>query len=628
MIETRLKQIFDFLTKDYEYHTSEEIGKALQLSNKTIQKEISILNSHIKDSGAFIESNPGYGYLFKITDEDKFKKFLKDDWYKHAYFVQDSVDKEARIESIIRLFLFSNSYIKQQEIADTFYISLSQTQKDIAQIKVILSKYNLSLESKPYYGMKIKGDEKNIRQAIKNEVGIDPSIYENNELFNQIQEIIADIDYGPSFYMPYVNFKNLVIHIYISILRIKDNNIIEHPKELQKKIVSYEEFEMANLIVDSLNEKLEMEIPYQELVYIAMHLVAKNTITKHEKLSTEVSALAQEMIDVIYEVTKYDFRSNIDLYFSLCAHLGPLIERIKYGLDMKNPILDDIKENQVAFFIATIASNVINEKYDIKLSEDEIGYIALHVMTAMGNNNDLKKDILVICGSGNSSAQIMKSQLKAKFANQINKLELTDISKIEEYQLDDYDFIVSSINLDVQTSTPIVYVDILFKQKDIKNIESAMKGGGLEEINKIFRNSILIRDVDIKDMDDAFDMLASKASEITGLDKRLIINQYKQREALGSTALVNNVALPHILQQVESESFSIILIPNKTINWDKNKVGLLYSLFVGKEIGDMSLYYDKLGDFLINDIAIDRASKVKTTEEFMDIFVRGGNKYE
>ena len=623
MIETRLKQIFDFLTKDYDYHTSEEIADKLQLSSKTIQKEISILNTHIKDSGAFIESCTGCGYRFEINDEEKFKKFLKDDWYKHAYFVQDSVDKEARIECIIRLFLFSNSYIKQQEIADTFYISLSQTQKDIAQIKVILSKYNLSLESKPYYGMKVEGEEKNIRQAIKNEVGIDPSIYENNELFNQIQEIIADIDYGPSFYMPYVNFKNLVIHIYISILRIRDNKIIEHPQELQKKIVSYEEFEIANLIVDNLNAKLDMEIPYQELVYIAMQLVAKNTITKHEKLSTEVSALAQEMIDTIYEVTKYDFRSNIDLYFSLSAHLGPLLERIKYGFDMRNPILDDIKENQVAFFIATIASNVINENYDTKLSEDEIGYIALHVMTAMGNNSDLKKDILVVCGSGNSSAQIMKSQLKTKFANQINKLELTDISKINEYRLDDYDFIVSSIKLDVQTSTPIVYVDILFKQKDIKNIESAMKGGGLEEISKIFRNSVLLRDVDFKNKNECIECLAEIASNKCSLNVDELIIQYVKRENLSPTSISENVAIPHIMELIEEDSFSIIIIPNKPLEWQNNmKVKLIYSLFLSKKSGDMSVYYDRLGYFLSNFDSINEAIESKSVDEFKSIFLK------
>ena len=223
----------------------------------------------------------------------------------------------------------------------------------------------------------------------------------------------------------------------------------------------------------------------------------------------------------------------------------------------------------------------------------------------------------------NSSAQIMKSQLKAKFTNQINKLELTDISKIDEYRLNDYDFIVSSINLDVQTSTPIVYVDILFKQKDIKNIESAMKGGGLEEISKIFRNSVLLKDVDIKNMDQALELLARTASPITGLDKEDIISQYKQREDLGSTALVTDVALPHILQQVDAESFSIILIPKKEVDWNKDKVGLIYSLFVGKEIGDMSLYYDKLGDFLINDQAISKAKKAENTTEFMNIFIKG-----
>lgn len=38
MIETRLKQIFDYLTLDYDYHTSKEIGEVMELSSKTIRK--------------------------------------------------------------------------------------------------------------------------------------------------------------------------------------------------------------------------------------------------------------------------------------------------------------------------------------------------------------------------------------------------------------------------------------------------------------------------------------------------------------------------------------------------------------------------------------------------------------
>lgn len=626
MIETRIKQIFDYLTLDYDYHTSKEIGEEMELSSKTIRKEINHLNSVIKDKGAIIESKPGVGFIFIIKDEEKFKLFLKNDWYKYAYYQQEDGDKNLRYENILRLFLFSNSYIKQYELSEVFHVSESQINKDIPYIRQILESYGINLISRPYYGMKIEGDEKNIRLAIKNEIGEDPILFEddkNRDLFIEIQKVIEDIDFGEDYYMPYVSFKNLVIHIYISILRIKQKKYIISSKDFEEKIISSEEFKIANDIVDILQEKLKIEIPNQELTYITMHLIAKNTISNQEKLSNEILEISQEIIDEIYKVSKYDFRENIDFYFSLAMHLGPLINRIKYGFDMKNPVLSDIKENQVAFFIATIASNVISNHYNTRLSEDEIGYIALHIMTAMKYNSYQKKDILVVCGSGNSSAQILKSQLESRFFKQINKLDLTDVYKINQYDLDSYDFIVSSIDLDKKTKTPIVNVDILFKQKDIVNIQKELKRSGTEEIVKIFNNSVFIRDVDIKDMDEAFEIISNKAHKLTELSKGEIISQFIQREALGSTALVKYVALPHILQQVDIESFSVILIAKKPFIWDCEEVQLIYSLFVGKEPGDMSLYYEKLGDFLVNNKAITKVIKVKNATEFMNIFIKG-----
>lgn len=38
---------------------------------------------------------------------------------------------------------------------------------------------------------------------------------------------------------------------------------------------------------------------------------------------------------------------------------------------MKNPILNDIKENQITFMLTTIAVQPINQKSNIKLSDDE-----------------------------------------------------------------------------------------------------------------------------------------------------------------------------------------------------------------------------------------------------------------
>lgn len=625
MIETRTKEIFDYLTSDYGFHSSEEIGEELELSSKTVQKEIGILNSFIKDKGAIVESESGKGYQFRILDEDKFKNFLKHDWFKYAYFHQENPNKDFRIESIIKLFLFSNSFIKQQELADMFYVSLSQVNKDIKKVRKLLKAYNIELISKPYYGMKIKGSEKDIRLAIRNEIGEDPAIFardSDKELFTRIQAIIADVDFPESFYMPYANFKNLVVHIYISILRIKEGKYIDLSDELSKRVISYDEFNIANMVVKELSKKLDLTFPEDEILYLTMHLISKNAVTNYEKVSPEISELAQKMIDEIYKVSKYDFRSNIDLFFALALHLGPLIERLRYGLTMKNPILNDIKDNQIAFMLATVATNPINETYKTRVCDDEIGYIALHIASAMENNKYLKRNILVVCGSGNSSAQIMKTQIERKYKEQIDSLTLTDLSKVDLYNLDNFDFIVSSVPIKQKTDTPIVYVDVIFKQKDFMKINDIFNVDNFTEINRIFDNSILIRDIDIKDMDSALDILSDIVSRKTGIDKESIKDQYLKREEMAFTSY-GNVALPHILDQVEGESFSIVLIPKNKVKWNDDRVKVIYSLIIGDIRGDLSLYYDKLGDYLNSEDLIEKSSEAKNIGEFKKIFWEG-----
>lgn len=625
MIETRMKQIFDYLTLDYDYHTSKEIGKEMELSSKTIRKEIDLLNSIIKEKGAIIESKPGVGFIFKIKDNDKFKLFLKNDWYKYAYYQQEDGDKNLRYENILRMFLFSNSYIKQHELAEIFNVSESQINKDIPYVRQILQSYGISLISRPYYGMKIEGDEKDIRLAIKNEIGEDPLLFEedkNRELFKEIQEVIEDMDFGEDYYMPYVNFKNLVIHIYISILRIRQKKYIILSKDLEKNIISSKEFKIANKIVQKLQEKLKLEIPNQELTYITMHLIAKNTITDQEKLSNEILKISQDIIDEIYKVSKYDFRENIDFYFSLAIHLGPLINRIKYGFDMKNPILDDIKENKIAYLLAIIATNLINKKYKCKLSEDEIGYIALHIMAAMNSNATTTKNILIVCGSGNSSAQIMKAQLNRQFKNKINKIRTTDLKSLDQIDVTGYDMIISSVKLDDVFNIPIVYVDIIFSEIDLDNIKAAIDDSRFEKIYNIFSNSVFVKTDKLKNKLEVLNFISKIIEDKSVLKKEEALKQLKKRESMGQTVF-DNVAIPHILDQVNGDSYSIIIILDKAIKWNDKKIKLIYSLIIGDKLGDMSLYYEKLGAFLSNKTALTKALKTKNSMEFMNLFLKG-----
>lgn len=626
MIETRQKQIFDYLSIDDCYHTSEELASALEISKSTVKKEIAYLNSLIEENGARVKSVKGKGYKFEVTDRKSFTEFLKNDRRRYAYYHSINSSQDFRIENIIKLFLFSDTYIKQQDIAEKFHLSLSQVNKDIKKTKNILEKYKLSLTSKPHYGMKIVGDEKDIRIAIKNEIGEEAHIFDidkDEKILNTIEEVVEELNFNPVFNMPYVEVKNLIIHIYIAILRINQGITINLPNSIENRVILYDEFEFAKKIVDELSSRLDIFIPQDEIHYIAMHLISKNRISDIEKISLEITDLTEEMLEEIYKVSKYDFRGDIDLYFSLSQHLAALLERMKYGFEMKNPILEDIKSHSLAYYLATIGISVINNKYNTIIKEDEIGYIALHLMASMKEKSSGKKNILIVCGSGNASARLLKTQIEDRFYGAYNKLDTIDITKINQESINGYDIIISSVDLNIETDIPIVYVDILLKQRDYLNINRAFDQEEMADIYRIFENSIHIRTDQIKDFDSAIDFLAQTISKKLDASKSYIKRQLIKREELNSTCF-GKIAIPHILEQTTCDTFSVVIISDKPIKWKNDeKIQILYSLIVGNKDENLKLYYKKLGRFLGEEKLVDEAIESRNMLEFCQIFMKG-----
>lgn len=104
------------------------------------------------------------------------------------------------------------------------------------------------------------------------------------------------------------------------------------------------------------------------------------------------------------------------------------------------------------------------------------------------------------------------------------------------------------------------------------------------------------------------------------MDRNEALNQLKHREKLGFTSY-DKVAIPHMLENIDGESFAIIIVLKKPIKWDDNEVSLIYSLSIGDKLGDMNLYYKKLGDFLSNPDLIELACSARDSNEFMNIFM-------
>ncbi|MBP1046697.1 PRD domain-containing protein [Enterococcus sp. BWM-S5] len=159
--------------------------------------------------------------------------------------------------------------------------------------------------------------------------------------------------------------------------KILNNNVIitvdEHNRELivmgkglgfKKKPGDFISKDNVDKVYQLTNEKISLQ--FQELL---------------EDLPMEYLEISDEII----EYAKKEINENLNetIYISLTDHLHTAIERVKKNVEVKNVLLWDIKRFfPDEFKVGMMAIDKVKEKYDVELSEDEAGFIALHIVNA------------------------------------------------------------------------------------------------------------------------------------------------------------------------------------------------------------------------------------------------------
>lgn len=94
------------------------------------------------------------------------------------------------------------------------------------------------------------------------------------------------------------------------------------------------------------------------------------------------------MNDIIRHIQKRTNSSlNEHIHVALTDHILFAIKRLEQGMDIKNPFLVETKSlYPLEYGVATEVVNMLNERLHIELPEGEIGFIALHIHSALTNH--------------------------------------------------------------------------------------------------------------------------------------------------------------------------------------------------------------------------------------------------
>ncbi|MFR3923929.1 MAG: BglG family transcription antiterminator [Collinsella sp.] len=196
-----------------------------------------------------------------------------------------------------------------------------------------------------------------------------------------VDEVIVD----EGFQINSAAYQNLMVHIAIAVRRIRESCYVPMEAENLERIRSSREFSVARRIADGIECAFEINLPQEEVAYIAIHLAGKQSLyvgpdgeDEGLVISDEVWGVVSEMLELVWDSYHFDLRGDLELRMNLARHIVPLAVRLKYRIHIDNPLLADIKERfTLAYSMALDSSTILAQKYGNRLSDDEVGYIAL-----------------------------------------------------------------------------------------------------------------------------------------------------------------------------------------------------------------------------------------------------------
>lgn len=102
-----------------------------------------------------------------------------------------------------------------------------------------------------------------------------------------------------------------------------------------------------------------------------------------------VSPLCLELANEVLDQAEEEFgKVDRSILFTMADHLDFAVRRIQNGEQISNPLTDDIR---IMFYkeykVAGCIRDLLKEKLGIRIDEHEIGYIALHVHSAIVDEN-------------------------------------------------------------------------------------------------------------------------------------------------------------------------------------------------------------------------------------------------
>jgi len=494
----RIIEIISVLVGRTDYISVSDVADQLSISKRTIFREMDVVEDVLTHFGMKLDKKTRLGVKLIATSSqiDAFRKFAEN-------CTDNGLDQETRQKKLIIELLKTREAKKFYYFSKLFDVSEATISYDMDKIEPWFDSKGIKLVRKPGYGVFLEGTEKQFRKAIVD------FLYQNydhealRDLFSTQDAIMGEVldkntliqvgDILQAFGSVLINHltenahMGLTIHLTIAIQRVKRGEAITMKGELLQSLKKDELFKIAYEIGAKIESDFNIRFPEDEIGYITMHLkgskLKTGSITESDGVlisNFEMTRLASRMVQKFDALSGLNLKQDNQLLIGLVTHLRPAISRISMGLEIRNPLLEKIKEMYPDIFSLTkFASEIVESQYEITLSEGEVGYLAMHFGASMERNRQealqqRKVRIGVVCASGIGTSSLLLSRLEKTFPDMELVSQLSKEAVLEGEAEDmGLELLISTIQLESE-AIPVIQVNPLLLGTDIDKISKLL----------------------------------------------------------------------------------------------------------------------------------------------------------
>lgn len=454
-LDSRCQDILLYLLYLDEYITIQDLSLEKNISKRSVYYDLCKINdwlqSHDIDS-IIVERKKGI--CLSEKQRQAIIKLLQNVSVNSMYLFSPM----ERVKIIICTILKRSKPVFIEDFINLCHVSRNTIISDLKVVVTKLQESNLILTYENKEGYVIKGDVirkrsvfflmfTNLADLYKKKIIPLDNEEKIEELYKRLKKAESEL------HADYVSGVLFSIAVFFASLSSRSEVLIFSIRD-KIEISRTDEYKLVCKYFGDFNES--------EQYYLSLHLLGSRLqtipITLMKESDEESYTLAKALVAEFSRIACVEFDEIEEIEQALFAHLKTSLYRYRYGIQLSNPMLNDIKTQYPELFgITKKACEYLEQQIGVPIPDGEVAYITLHFGGYIEDNR-VRKDnlnILIVCPNGISTSNMLRKEVRTlvPHAHQIDVISLSKYNSLKQI----YNVVISTVAIEGVQNLIIVH---------------------------------------------------------------------------------------------------------------------------------------------------------------------------